>query len=501
MSLCLFAIVCYRLIVVYQPLIQHKLHGNLVTYKNVTIITPDDWILYKKTPDEYTFLYLNGAILTIGKIGASKENLEKASEVYKRVLYIDGQKAFWERYDVSEGNEENKIFEYFVIPSEDLSITCSGKIEDISACRNILANIYFRTEIELSEAENSEVEYYSRLVERQKEMIQQEILKQGDVIAENIILANDFLDWLRQQKVVEVGHIPKIPSRTAASMTIKDAEVVFIGVVDGYYPTVGLAYDETGKRIAYNYAVDLLDPEEAWRDALKLMIIEGCSDIFTSVGLAHTKRISDAFFLQKDEARILFVLAHEAITYQFHSLYCIDEPVGMVIPVYLVQKYVREKKAEPGSDPAWAKVEEEITTYLDSYSRNANEFTALYSQLQKNEGDRLIISKYLRNNYLDAYDDSGNSDYELSGKLLRISLEPARDDKIGWSHIASEYPYFAHYESVRKIVEDALVHHDGDIISVCRNYTAMITPKDKAYPSTEAGEMAVLEKLKEALFK
>ena len=495
---CVLFAVCAHFSIEIHTLVWHLRHGNQVKYNDVTIIIPWDWMLYKKDSNKYAFVHLkSGSVVTLGKIDASKENMAKATKKAERVMFIDGKEAFWERYCE---DEPNKIDEYIVIPSQNISIGCGGKIEDIPELRNMLSNIYFSSEQELSSTDNSEVNYYSKVLAKQKEKIQHEILNQGSAVGDKIILANEFLDWLREQKVVDASHIPKIPSSEASSVTIKDAEATFYGVVDGYYPTIGVAYSESGRRVAYCTNIDLLDPKEAWRDTLRFMINEGYSDIFSRVPLAQTRRISDAFFLE-EKTRILFGLAHEAITYQSHSLYCIDEPVGMVIPVFLVQKYVQEKSAESGSDLAWAKVEEEITTYLDSYSQTAGDFMSLYTRLNKNDGDRTIISKYLRDKYLDVYGDIETGDYHFSFKLFMISIEPARDDKLGWSYIISEYPYLANYKSVRKIVEDALAFHGGDIMKVCKNFTTMSTPKDQAYKSTKADELAALEKLREALFK
>jgi hypothetical protein len=231
------------------------------------------------------------------------------------------------------------------------------------------------------------------------------------------------------------------------------------------------------------------------------LIKQGCSDFYIHASLAHTKRISDAYFLY-DPHVVLFGIVHEAITVQNHSLYCIDEPVGMVIPIYIIDRFIQEKTiGSEEENSLLKKMKRKNADVPDSFKKLSEEFMFLFGHLDRSNRDKLVIGNSLRNYYLSAYDDVEERDIDFETRLFLNSIAPAKDNKLGWSYIMAQYPYYSNYKAVREIVDAALAHHDGDILRVCRNYTSMATPKEQFYKTDEDSVNAALDELENALFK
>ncbi len=483
-----------------NTVIWHIHHSSTIKFENATVILPWDWMHWEKKTNDYSFVHLKtGATVNIYKMDISTQNMTKTAHDLMRLTYIDGKKAFWGRKKSDEKSNET-IEEYFFIPSEGISISCFGAKEDLPIIRKMLSNIFFTSENDFSWMETRAQSF--EIIKKQKELIQQEILKQKDTIKDKILLAHEFVDWLKKYKVLDENDILKIPLKIDTPL-IKDAEAIVTGVVDGYYPDLPQAFDESGKRVAFAGRIDLLNQDNVWMNMIWSLIKKGCSDFYIRANLANTKRISDAFFLN-DPYEILFGIAHEAVTVQTHTLYCINEPVGIFIPIYILDKFFQEDLVDLVNSKKkidWIKeLQGKKAHYLNVFEQESKVFNEMYASLNKNSDDKLIISNFLKNHYLSAY--SGEQrDYDLGTRLFLSSIAPAKDDKLGWSYVMAQYPYYAHYEAVKEIVDTALEHHNGDIFRVCRNYTAMKTSKDQYYKTDKDNVKSALNELKEILLK
>ncbi len=494
--------ICGALSIKFHTLFWHLRYGNIVEFENVTITVPWDWILQKKDPNCYTFFHpKSDSAVTIGKMNISQQNIIRSTYDYERIMYIDGRRAYWGRdndYKIGENNNQRSIRDYIIIPSEQTLIVCLNKKENIPIVKKMLSSIFFTMTNELTWFD--EEIYYSNIIENQKKLLQQEIQKQSGTIGKKILLANEFVDWLKEQNIIDEKKLLEIPTETK-NFSIKDAEAIIVGVVDGYYPDISLAFNESGRRIAFSYNFNLLGPDSSWFEKVKFLIKQGCSDIYIRVNLAHTKRISDGLFLL-DPINSLFVIAHETVTTESHSLSCIDEAMGIFIPIYLLEKFFQEKEMKSEKDRLWAiEAKKKVAELFESFSYSAKAFQDLYSKLSKNSGDRFIISQFLRDNYLSLYGNSDSEMLDFGTKLFINSIIPARDDKIGWSYIMDDYPYYMHYNTVRKIFEEAFVHHNRDIIKVCKDYMTMKTPVDQFYKTDKDTVKLALDTLKKNFLK
>ena len=135
-------------------LIWHIRHGGIVEFENITINVPFNWMLRKEEDRCLTFGNLKtGSAVTIGRTFMTEGKMDDLSNKYKRIMEIDGKRAYWGREYECEFQKKcdpDKIHEYYIIPSERIIITCFGEKKDISNIQRMISNIFFIPKNELS---------------------------------------------------------------------------------------------------------------------------------------------------------------------------------------------------------------------------------------------------------------------------------------------------------------------------------------------------------------